>query len=141
VPGRRTASLQPYAAQPFDGLGDRAHRREQVAPHVEPDGRSRTAKDGDCLVTRRQGLASGRQESLTLFGQPYAALAFEQPDRQQGLQAGDTFGQRLLTGAQLPGGASEMQVLGGNGERPHQRQVEIHGPDLKVTTNRCDHWA
>lgn len=73
----------------------------------------------------QQRLGPG-QEDLPGLGEPAALRgAVEEPGAQLLLQAADLPAQRRLIDVEDLGGTAEVQVLGDDGEVPHQPQIEV----------------
>src|SRR6266496_5291193 len=72
-----------------------------------------------------------RQEAVAGLGQLHAAgAADEQRFAEAVLQPLDALGEGLLGEEQPGGGAAEVQLLGGDNERPHLGEVQLHVSEL-----------
>lgn len=113
-------------------LRQRAHGCVQVTPHVDPQRTVRIQYRCHGPVRGGQCLPGRLKETLPGLGEPDPlAATVEQVSAERGLQAGDAFGQRLLGDRQVFGRMAEVQFCGGQHERAHLRQVEIHPCHLR----------
>lgn len=112
-------------------LREPLQRRVWLAPGINTDRTADLARGRNGSIGRGQRLCGIRQEPLTCVGQSHAARrALEQHLANLVLESLYPLGEGLLGQVQLRCRPAEVPVLGHCRERPHLRQVEIHGPTI-----------